>query len=130
MNTLIWWGWTSAVFGLPLVLAFCLVAGIASRGRVRMQLLIMATVSVALYLVVPTLEVYAPIALGLGLSLWNRDTLAALWVALAVVVLVWAMLSLRGGWRLRRFPALLGMVMPLPLMLYFAWDYARFLASL
>jgi hypothetical protein len=52
LNTLIVWGWASAIFGLPLVLLAGLVAAVAGRGSVRMQLLIMAAIPVALYVAI------------------------------------------------------------------------------
>jgi hypothetical protein len=113
---------TAVVFGPPLVLVFCLVAGIASKGRIDRRLLTLAAASVAVYIVAWLLNVvYAawrhPVIRDQDPMFLYRLIALAAWFALADAALVYAALSVHRFWPFRRVAAVLGVVLPLPVML-------------
>jgi hypothetical protein len=121
---------TVAFFGLPLVLLSCLAVGIVSKGRIGRRPLVFAAVAAALYVVVPVLRAVHT-AWRHGVSVpdqWGLIIIAG-WLTLAVAVLVYAALSVHRRWPFRRLAAVLGAVMPLPVMLLFAWGHASVLLT-
>jgi hypothetical protein len=113
---------SAVVFGPPLVLVFCLAAGIVSKGRIERRLLILAAGSVAVYIVAWLLnDVYLawrhPVIRHQDPMFLYRLIPLAVWFALADAALVYAALSVHRFWPFRRVAAVLGVVLPLPVML-------------
>jgi hypothetical protein len=119
---------SAVVFGPPLVLVFCLAAGIVSKGRIERRLLILAAASVAVYIVAWLLnDVYLAwrhpeIRHQDPMFLYRLIPLAARFT-LALAALVYAALSVHRLWPFRRLAAVLGVVMPLPVMLSAVLSY-------
>ena len=114
---------SAVVFGSPLVLVFCLAAGIVNKGRIERRLLILAAASVAVYIVVALLlnDVYLvwrhPVIRHQDPTWLYRQIPLVAWFTIALAALVYAVLSVPRLWPFRRLAAVLGVVMTLPLML-------------
>lgn len=119
---------SAVVFGPPLVLVFCIAAGIVSKGRIERRLLILAAASVAVYIAAWLLnDVYLtrrhPVIQHQDPMFLYRLIPLVAWFTLALAALVYAALSVHRLWPFRRLAAVLGVVMPLPVMLSAALSY-------
>ncbi len=95
---------------LPAAAVVCLFAGVVLRGRCPVWLLLVGAI--------------APFGYALAALAWSVSdgfdwfALVGLWMALALAILIWAMLTIRRGWPYRRLSSLLGLALPLPVAVW------------